>query len=283
VSLVTGVEPVRSVLERPHGLLEGPRFGPRDELVYSDVLAGGLFACASGEGGPVRELLPKRRGIGGVVAHEDGGWVISGRTLVHLAPDGSQRELRGEAGACGYNDLGTTPDGELLAGVLRFRPFAGEEPCPGQLLVLDRDGGERVLSEEILWPNGIGMGEDGHTVYVSDYARRAVFALDLEGGPARELAGAPQGSADGLALDADGGIWVALGEGGGVARLLPDGSVDEVVELPASFVSSLCFGGADMREMLVTTADNEERPELGGTLLRARCAIAGARVYPVGV
>jgi len=283
VSLVSDVEPVRAVLERPHGLLEGPRFAAGGELVYSDVLAGGLFAYTDAGGGEVRELLPKRRGIGGVVPHEDGGWVISGRTLVHLAPDGSQRELRGEGGACGYNDLGSTPGGDLLAGVLRFRPFAGEEPCPGQLLLLGRDGSERVINEEILWPNGIGVAEDGHTVYISDYARGAVMVVNLEGGPARELARSPRGSADGLALDVEGGVWVALGEGAGVARMLADGSVDEVVDLPAGFVSSVCFGGPDMCDMLITTADNHEQPELGGTLLRARCAVAGARVYPLGV
>jgi hypothetical protein len=44
--------------------------------------------------GALTELLPRRRGIGGACAHADGGWVISGRTLLHLRPDGTQRELR---------------------------------------------------------------------------------------------------------------------------------------------------------------------------------------------
>ncbi|MGP0100330.1 MAG: SMP-30/gluconolactonase/LRE family protein [Solirubrobacteraceae bacterium] len=93
----------------------------------------------------------------------------------------------------------------------------------------------------------------------------------------------PRGSADGLAVDCDGGVWVALGEGGGVARFLPDGGLDDVVDLPASFVSSLSFGGSDMRDVLITTADNHVRPELGGTLLRARSAIPGVEVTPVVV
>ncbi len=99
--LLSDVEPVRAVLERPHGLLEGPRFGEDGEAVYSDVIAGGVWRCS--RDGRVREILPKRRGIGGLVAHAEGGWVLSGRSVLHVASDG-----------------------ELLAGVLRYRPLSGE-------------------------------------------------------------------------------------------------------------------------------------------------------------
>jgi len=91
VSLLSAIAPVEAVLLRPHGLLEAPCFGARGELVYSDVTGGGVFACEPD--GSVRELLPKRRGVGGIVAHADGGWVVSGRTLVHLGAGGGQREL----------------------------------------------------------------------------------------------------------------------------------------------------------------------------------------------
>jgi gluconolactonase len=283
VSLLSEVRPVEAVLERPHGLLEAPRFGEGGELIYSDVIAGGLWA-ATPEGG-VRGLLGKRRGIGGALAHADGGWVVSGRSVVHLAADGSERELLGGGdGVAGFNDLGSTPEGGLLAGALCFRALAGEEPRPGRLIELTPDGEERVLSEEVTWPNGIGCSADGGTVYMSDYARQAVLAVSRgakAGGATEVFASSPRGSADGLALDSEGGVWIALGEGGGVARFDPEGSLAELVELPAGFVSSLCFGGADMRDVLITTADNERRPELGGTLLLARSGVAG--VAPVRV
>ena len=166
----------------------------------------------------------------------------------------------------------------LLAGVLRYRPLAGEDPRPGQLLAVGADGDVEVLTEDVVWPNGIGVSPDGRTIYLSDYERAAVLAVPREGGVANAFCRSPRGSADGLALDRDGGVWVALGEGGGIARFLPDGELDEVVTLPASFVSSLCFGGPDMRDVLVTTADNHIEPELGGTLLRARSEIAGLAV-----
>ena len=75
-------------------------------------------------------------------------------------------------------------------------------------------------------------------------------------------------------------MWVALGDAGAVARFSSEGTLEETISLPAGFVSSLCFGGADMRDVLITTADNRIRPELGGTLLRARSDLAGLAVAP---
>jgi sugar lactone lactonase YvrE len=281
MGLLTGVAPLMAVLEHEHSLLEAPRFDRDGAVIYSDVIAGGVWSCSAQ--GEVRELLGKRRGIGGIVAHAEGGWVISGRDVIHLAPDGAQRVLLADPDACGYNDLATTREGDLLAGVLRYRPLAGEEPRNGALVRLGTDGELRVLSEEVVWPNGIGVSPDGETVYVSDYARELVLAVPAHGGRARELCHSPRGSADGLAVDAQGGVWVALGQGAGVARFLPDGQLDELVPLPARFVSSLSFGGPDLREVLISTADNELRPELGGTLLRARSELPGLLVGPASV
>ena len=279
--LLSRIEPVAAVLKRPHGLLEAPRFGGSGELLFSDVLGGGLWTCSAD--GAVSELLPGRRGIGGAVAHADGGWVVSGRTLLHLRPDGTQRELLGGDGVCGFNDLGATPDGELLAGVLRYRPLAGEPERAGQLIRIDARGGVTVLSERVTWPNGIGVAPDGNTIYVSDYARACVLALSPDGQDVRELCSSPRSSPDGLAVDAEGGVWVALGQGGTIGRFLPDGRLDELVAVPAQFVSSLCFGGPDMRDALITTANNHVNPELGGALFRARSEIAGLALSPVVV
>jgi sugar lactone lactonase YvrE len=281
VSLLSTPEPMMAVLERAHSLLEGPRIGPEGEIVYSDVIAGGLWACMPD--GSIVELLPKRRGIGGVLAHSGGGWVVSGKSIVHVLPDGSQRELLSDPGVPGYNDIASSPTGDLLVGELRYRPMAGNEPREGRLLLIGAGGEARVLSEQVLWPNGIGLAPDGRTIYISDYARQCVFVASLDGGNTELFARSPQGSADGLAVDQEGGVWVALGEGGGVARFDPDGELDEIVEVPASFVSSISFGGHDRRDVLISTADNLIRPELGGMLLRARSEVAGLTMTPVSI
>jgi sugar lactone lactonase YvrE len=281
VSALSAPEPVEPVLRRTHSLLEGPRIGPRRELVYSDVIAGGLFSCTPD--GEVSELLPGRRGIGGIVPHADGGWVISGRSVIHLSPDGSQRELLSDADVPGYNDLFSTPAGGLLAGELRYRPMSGDPPREGRLLALERSGELRTVCEGVRWPNGIGLSPDAATVYVSDYAREEVLACPAEGGEPVRFAASPRGSADGLAVDAEGCVWVALGQGGGVARFDAAGTLLELIDLPAGFVSSISFGGEDRRDVLISTADNLVEPELGGTLLRARSSVAGAPVTPVSV
>ncbi len=208
---------------------------------------------------------------------------MSGRSLVHLQPEGDQRELLSDPEVPGYNDISSGPGGVLLAGELRYRPMSEDAPRDGRLLAIEGPGQVRVLNEEVRWPNGIGVSPDGNTVYVSDYARAHVLAVPFAGSAATVFASSPRGSADGLALDAEGGVWIALGEGGGLARFEPDGELDEIVDLPAGFVSSLCFGGPDMCDVLITTADNEVDPALGGTLLRARSAVAGLPLVPLQV
>ncbi len=78
------------------------------------------------------------------------------------------------------------------------------------------------------------------------------------------------GQPDGLAVDAEGDVWVALGPGGAIARLTPDGELRERIDVPgAEFVSSVAFAGDDL---LVATA---------GALLRARgVGVTGRPVPP---
>ena len=129
--------------------------------------------------------------------------VVSGRGLVHAGPRGQREVLCPGSDAAGFNDLGATPEGDLLAGVLRFRPFAGEPPAPGQLIRVGRNGRLAVLTEDVLWPNGIGLTLDGETILLSDYAQRCVLAVALGGGRAEVFARAP---ADGLAAYDSGGL-----------------------------------------------------------------------------
>ena len=64
-------------------------------------------------------------------------------------------------------------------------------------------------------------------------------------------------------------MLVALGSGAGIGRWLPDGSLDRVIEVPTTFVSSMCFGGEDLRDLYVTTGD---------AVLRTRADVPGLPV-----
>ncbi len=266
--------PVAALAGRQGGLLEGPRPLADGSLLFSDVTNGGVHRVTAD--GTLETLLERRRGIGGLVPHADGGVVVTGRDVRHIRPGHEDRVLLGEVdGVGGFNDLATLPDGRVLVGALRFRPMAGEDPVPGEVGHLDAAGEAGILCGGILWPNGIGHSPDGATVYVNDFATGVVHAVPAAGGEPAAFARAPRGSADGLAVDVEGGVWIALGTGAGVARFTPGGALDGIVEVPAGFVSSLAFGGPDGHEVAITTGE--------GVLFRGRSELAGLPVAPASI
>jgi sugar lactone lactonase YvrE len=268
LTLVSSFEPLVPTLRRQGTLLEGPRADADGNVLFNDVLGGGAYRLTAA--GEIETLVPKRRGIGGILPHAQGGIVVSGRSVVHVR-DGETRELLDVDGVEGFNDISTDADGHVLAGGLRFHPFEGEDPRPGEVWRIDGPGSAEVVAEGILWPNGIGHSPDRAVMYVSDYARGQVLAFP--GGDV--FAESPQGSVDGLAVDVEGGVWVALADGGGVARFLPDGRLEGIADVPAGFVTSVSFGGEGRRDVYVTTADSLAEPETGGAIFRARAEVAG--------
>jgi len=251
-------------------LLEGPTVDNEGGVSFSDVLKGGVYRWS--EGG-VEQVLPKRRGIGGIVLHSDGGVVVTGRDVSHVR-DGESRVLLALDGVTGFNDLATAPDGSVYVGALRFHPFKGDPPVPGEIWRIGAAGDAAPVAAGVLWANGIGFSPDGRVAYGSDYARKCVLAWEVEDDGAlsshRTFAEMPAGSADGLAVDVEGGVWVAMGDSAEVARFLPNGSLDREIDVPGPFVSSLCFGGDDMRDVYITTGD--------GKLMRDRVDVPGLKL-----
>jgi sugar lactone lactonase YvrE len=249
------------------GLLEGPTIDGEGGVYFSDVVGGGVYRWSPAG---VELVVPKRRGVGGIVLHADGGLVVTGRDVQHVR-DGKSRTLLSLEGVTGFNDLATAPDGSVYVGALRFHPFAGEAPVPGEIWRIAPAAEAAPVAGGVLWANGIGFSPDGRVAYGSDYARACVLAWDVgdDGGLSspRTFAEVPAASADGLAVDEEGGVWVAAGAAGNLVRFTPGGALDRTVDVPASFVSSLCFGGEDMRDVFVTTGD--------GKLLRGRANVPG--------
>lgn len=262
------------------GLLEGPRCDAEGRVYFSDVLGGGVRRWLPD--GDVEDVVPKRRGVGGIALHADGGVVLSGRDLVHVAEDGDTRVLLGShPGVEGFNDFITTEDGSVLVGAMRFRPFAGDSPVAGEVWRVPADGSEpEPLFGPVDWPNGMGLAPDGRAVLISDYARSEVLVWEVGiETPPTCWAAMPEGAqCDGLAVDAEGGVWVALGSAGSVGHFDPGGELVATFDVPSSFVSSLAFGGADLCDLYVTTADNTASPKRGGTLWRGRSEVPGLPV-----
>jgi sugar lactone lactonase YvrE len=113
--------------------------------------------------------------------------------------------------------------------------------------------------------NGIAFSPDGRYLYLADtYTGLYRFVLE-EGQPARpELilkADDGYGLPDGLTTDTDGCLWVAMALSAQVARLTPEGKVDRLLKVPATFVTSCTFGGPDLDVLYITTARAGRPPE----------------------
>ena len=260
-----------------YGLLEGPRVDAENGLYFSDVQGGGVYRRAPD--GTIETVVPKRRGVGGIALHADGGIVISGRNICHVR-DGETRVLFDLEDVPGFNDLFTDAGGRVITGSMRSNPFDLESPrTTGECYRIEAEGKGAPLYDDVSLTNGIGFSPDGQILYHSDTAPNRVLAHDVdeEGrcSGRRVFASTPRGMPDGLAVDEAGCVWVAAYGGGCATRFTPDGSVDRHVEVPARDVTSLCFGGPDRRDLYIVTADNTDDASRGGTIFRTRTETPG--------
>jgi gluconolactonase len=229
------------VLAEGFVLAEAPLAGPDGSIYFSDAVGGGVRRIDAD--GRVEVVLERRRGVGGMAWHRDGGLVVTGRTVQVEGRD----LLPAQPGVTGFNDMGVADDGTFWAGALTFNPFEGEDPAPGAVF----KGALRVETPGIRWPNGIGFSPDGRVAYVCDFADGVVHAGPADGDSLEPWVRSPRGSFDGLAVDADGGVWVALGAGCGVARFSGDGALDSILDVDSDFVTSMCFAGDG--DLVITT------------------------------
>lgn len=273
-----------------YGLVEGPVWHSDLGLLYSDVPNGGVFRVA--KNGDVSQQVPKRRGIGGMALHADGGLIMGGKDIVATDMDGSAMGVL-LAGAdtkagVGFNDLTTDALGRIYVGDLGFRVFGGGEPKPGFLYVIDLDGSDRVISDGIMLTNGLGFSPDGKSLYHSDARADVVRVYDVmpDGsvGPWRPFAEIAGGETpDGLAVAADGSVWVALAHGGAVAVYEPDGRLRTRIPVPLPMVTSVCFGGDDLRDLYVVTGSRGGPHENCGSVFVTRAPVPGLPPAPANV
>ena len=273
-----------------YGLIEGPVWDPARGLYFSDVINGGVHLLdPSGE---VSLAVPKRRGIGGMALHESGGLVVGGRDIACVSLAGgttrSLLSLDTIPGATGFNDLTTDKAGRIYVGSLAFKVFGGETPRPGHLHVIDLDGTLRTLSDGVMLTNGLGFSPDGRRLYHSDARAPLVRVYDVEAdgsvGPWRRFASLGEsGVPDGLKVASDGSVWVADAQGGRVAVFDADGTHRQDIAVPLPMVTSLCFGGGDLRDLYVVTGSRGGPHDNCGSIFRRRVEIPGLPLPPARV
>jgi gluconolactonase len=273
-----------------YGLIEGPVWDAGRGLYFSDVLNGGVFLL--GRDGETTQVIPRRRGVGGMALHASGGLVVSGRDISYAPLDeakaGAVLLTAEAAGGIGFNDLTTDAEGRVYVGSLAFRVFGGDQPKPGRLHRINLDGGMETLSDGVMLTNGLGFSPDGTRLYHSDSRAPGVrvyeVAADGSVGPWRLFASlGDRSTPDGLKVAADGSVWVADARGGRVAVFEPDGAHRMDLAVPLPMVTSLCFGGEDLCDLYVVTGSDGGPRENCGTIFRTRVEVAGLPLAPARV
>lgn len=256
--------------------------------------AGGLLRLVDMGAGDLVSFDPltgrtARRHVGDVAAcvreRRDGGLVIALRHSFALLDPGETdpREL-GALWAepdVRFNDGGCDPEGAFCCGSMADPPEEGR----GSVYRLTPSGRVDVVLSGVTISNGLCFTADGRRAYYVDTPTRRIDVVEIDpgGGWGRRRpwvtiedgAGWP----DGMCLDAEGGVWVALWEGAAVRRYDPDGRLDAVVPLPVTFPTCPGFGGPGLTDLYVTTSHRDvppgREPE-AGALFRIQPGVAGA-------
>ncbi|WP_239482749.1 SMP-30/gluconolactonase/LRE family protein [Paraburkholderia sp. C35] len=251
---------VRCVSQVPSLLGEGPLWSPRDDALYwVDILTPAIhrFDVATGKdtetklGSMVSLVIPKATG-GLLIATPNG--------LMTIDDSGTQTRLsHPESDRPGnrYNDGKCDRMGRLWVGTMDM----GAAPNRGNLFKVEADGAWRKMDTGFTVANGLGWSPDNTRMYFTDSHRKLVFQYDFDfiSGTIdnrRPLISfdASAGSPDGLTVDAEGCLWVAMWDEWCVARFDPEGREMTRIRMPVPRPTSCCFGGPNLDVLYVTSA-----------------------------
>jgi sugar lactone lactonase YvrE len=181
-----------------------------------------------------------------------------------------------------FNDGRTDRQGRFWAGTTVEGD--GREPL-GRLHCLDRSGRVTRQTDPVFVSNALCTSPDGSRLYFADSPRRTIFTYDLDRisgvlSNRRLFVRTPEGAfPDGANVDREGFVWNAHWGAGQIVRYAPDGSIDRMVEVPASQPSSIAFGGPEMNLLFVTTA----RDGLKGDILLRQPSAGNLFVYKTDI
>jgi len=241
-------------------LAEGPTWDPvRERILWVNVLEGTVYEGSLLPDGAItveRSITTPDTASAVAVAH-DGTRVIAGTHRLHYVDaDGtvtSGRILIDEPQRR-FNDGKPDPSGRLVVGT----------KGPGGELLMRIEEGERVqvLDDDLSLSNGLGWSSDGTTLYNIDTWSRRVYAREYDPqtgdtGERRLFAEISGGYPDGMTVDAEDHVWVAVWGGGRVDRLAPTGEVVDRIDLPAPHTSCPTFAGARLDTLVITTATED--------------------------
>jgi sugar lactone lactonase YvrE len=263
---------------------EGPVWDAGDQALYwVDIPESRVHRIAADgslsswdTGQPVGAVVLRASG-GLVVAVRDGFLAldpVSGKLTTLAEVERDRPENRMNDGACDRA-------GRFYAGTMAD----DERPEAGALYRLDPDLSVTRLRTGVGISNGIGWSPDERLMYYIDSHTHRVDVFDynpatgaIDGRRPFAAVGQDDVVPDGLTVDADGGVWVAVWGGYAVLHHDPGGQVLEALELPAARVSSCVFGGPDLDRLFITTAAGPG--ESAGALFVCEPGVTGQPSHP---
>jgi sugar lactone lactonase YvrE len=174
-----------------------------------------------------------------------------------------------------FNDGVVDPSGAIVTGTLLF----GSTLPVGSYWRYGKPAGWEPIHRGKGNTNGPCFSPDGKFLYVADSSAGCIYRFDY--GPGRALHGqrlfadtnSLGGLPDGAAVDSEGCLWTTVFGGSKLVRYRPDGSPDQLIELPASHPTSVAFGGNDFQTAFVTTIRTNSfgintQGEMSGSLIK---------------
>jgi sugar lactone lactonase YvrE len=282
-----------------HG--EGPTWDARtDQLLWVDQYAGIVYVADVDSqtgglqlvreyalGAPVGAVVPTTEANGGwAVAYDNGFGLLAADGSVQVltqVEDAALRRMRMNDGKC-------AADGVFWAGSMAW----DKTVAAGSLYRLHPDGEVSVALRGVTISNGLAWSADGRSLFYIDTPTQRVDRFHID--PAGELTDRVPvvvipdevGHPDGMTIDDEGCLWVALWDGSAVHRYSPTGELLARVPIDAPQVSSCCFGGADRATLFVTTSQEgmddktRARHANAGRVFSARVDVTGPAARPWG-
>ncbi|HBX79615.1 MAG TPA: gluconolactonase [Propionibacteriaceae bacterium] len=288
---------MRNDIARPaslgrYRLGEGPVWdADRERVLWIDVSRGTVFSgTLDGRSVIENSAVHVDETVGAVAVSASGDLLVAGRHDLHVV-DRAGRSRRvlmvvQPDKASRLNDGGCDPAGRFVVGSLRQDDRVSDE-C---LYRWDQDA-VTVLDDDLTLSNGLAWSADGTAMYSVDTIPGVIWSRPYDSvtgacGPRTEFLRCDDGKPDGLCLDVDGNIWVAMWGAGQVRCYRPDGAQIAVVDVPAPHTSSVAFVGPHRDLLLITTARDElseaqleEFPD-SGRLFIADVGVRGLPTHP---
>lgn len=220
------------------------------------------------------------------------GWLLValGSGLILFNPDTGAREDMA-AGLAGWpeqrlNDGRSDPRGTFWVGSMANNVAADGVPLPvrdgeGTLFRYDHGGAMEAVETGIGISNTLCWSPDRRHFYFGDTLKNEIRVYDYDRDSGRIAGGTPffagfdRGFPDGSAMDSAGYLWNCRFGGGCIVRVAPDGTIDRVIDMPVSNITTCTFGGAELRTLYVTSAASDQGERLAGSLFAISVDVPG--------